>query len=124
MTPDLATFAKIVAGGFPGGAVAGRKDVMDVLTLRDDREWNLRHRVPHQGTFNANPITAAAGLATLKLVAQGHAIEPPIARREHLRDRLNEVIRQAGSNWIAYGVSPVFIYSPIPSGRQASVADI
>jgi len=32
--------------------------VMDVMTLRQDREWNLRHRVPHQGTFNANPVTA------------------------------------------------------------------
>ena len=81
VTPDLATFAKIIAGGFPGGAVAGRKDVMDVMTLRDDREWNLRHRVPHQGTFNANPITAAAGLATLKLIAEGDAIAAGQSRR-------------------------------------------
>src|SRR5439155_11613725 len=62
--PDVATFAKIVAGGFPGGAVAGRADIMDIMTVRDDARWNALHRVSHQGTFNSNPISAAAGLAT------------------------------------------------------------
>jgi glutamate-1-semialdehyde 2,1-aminomutase len=124
VTPDLATFAKIVAGGFPGGAVTGSKDIMDVMTLRDDREWNLRHRVPHQGTFNANPITAAAGLATLKLVAESDAIERANRAAELLRNRLNAVIRDAGSNWVAYGEFSGFHLFTNPRDRDVQVEDI
>jgi glutamate-1-semialdehyde 2,1-aminomutase len=124
VTPDLATFAKVVAGGFPGGAVAGRADVMDVMTMRDDRQWNVQHRVPHQGTFNANPITAAAGLATLKLVAQGDAIVQANRAAAHLRDRLNDAIRSAGSNWIAYGEFSGFHLFVNPRGREVRLEDI
>jgi glutamate-1-semialdehyde 2,1-aminomutase len=124
VTPDLATFAKIVAGGFPGGAVAGRLDVMDTLTLRDDREWNLKHRVPHQGTFNANPITAAAGLATLKLIAESDAIGCANRAADHLRTRLNEAIAETGSNWIAYGEHSGFHIFTNPHDRELKLDDI
>jgi glutamate-1-semialdehyde 2,1-aminomutase len=124
VTPDLATFAKIIAGGFPGGAVAGRKDVMDTMTLRDDADWNRRHRVPHQGTFNANPITAAAGLATLELIAQTDAIQQANRAAEQLRNRLNEVIRKVGSPWLAYGQFSGFHLFTNPAKRNVSLADI
>jgi glutamate-1-semialdehyde 2,1-aminomutase len=124
VTPDLATFAKIVAGGFPGGCVAGRKEVMDVMTLRDDRQWNVAHRVPHQGTFNANPITAAAGLATLKLIADSDAIERANAAAARLRERLNDVLREVGSNWLAYGEFSGFHIFTNPRGRSVTVTDI
>ncbi|MEX0676572.1 MAG: aspartate aminotransferase family protein [Pirellulales bacterium] len=124
VTPDLATFAKIVAGGFPGGCVAGRQDVMDVMTMRDDRQWNVAHRVPHQGTFNANPITAAAGLATLELIAEGDAIERANRAAALLRERLNRVMRDAGSNWLVYGEFSGFHVFTNPRGRGVTVDDI
>ncbi|MGD9720958.1 MAG: aspartate aminotransferase family protein [Pirellulales bacterium] len=124
VTPDLATFAKIIAGGFPGGAVAGRADVMATLTMRPDREWNLKHRVPHQGTFNANPITAAAGLATLKLIAEGGVIERANRAADHLRTRLNEVIAEVGSNWVVYGEHSGFHFFTNPRGRDVTLDDI
>ncbi len=124
ITPDLATFAKIVAGGFPGGAVAGRKDVMDVMTQRDDRAWNLANRVPHQGTFNANPITAAAGLAALQIIAETDAIARANATAAQLRERLNEVIREVGSNWLVYGEYSGFHFFTNPLDRPLSVEDI
>ncbi|HEX3726474.1 MAG TPA: aspartate aminotransferase family protein [Pirellulales bacterium] len=124
ITPDLATFAKIIAGGFPGGAVAGRKDIMDMMTLRSDPQWNLRHRVPHQGTFNANPITAAAGLATLKLVAEGELIDQANRIAWALRERLNDVLREAGSNWIAYGEFSGFHIFTNPQNRSLGLEDI
>ncbi|REK19624.1 MAG: aminotransferase class III-fold pyridoxal phosphate-dependent enzyme [Planctomycetota bacterium] len=124
VTPDLATFAKIVAGGFPGGAVAGRKDVMDVMTMRDDRQWNLDNRVPHQGTFNANPVTAAAGLATLRLIDQGDVIPQADRIAAHLRERMNDAIRQAGSSWLVYGESSGFHFFTNPQGRSVTVDDI
>lgn len=124
VTPDLATFAKIVAGGFPGGAVAGRGDILDMIAMRGDRQWNLERRVPHQGTFNANPVTAAAGLATLKLVATTDAIARANRAAEQLRNRLNEVIRQAGAPWLAYGQFSGFHLFLNPAGRSCTVADI
>ncbi len=124
VTPDLATFAKIVAGGFPGGAVAGRKDIMDTMTLRSDRQWNLTKRVPHQGTFNANPITAAAGLATLKLIAEGGIVERANRMAELLRTRLNEVIEDMDSNWVAYGEFSGFHLFTNPQNRQVTRDDI
>ncbi|RVT81691.1 aspartate aminotransferase family protein [Rhodobacteraceae bacterium CCMM004] len=59
VVPDLVTLGKVIAGGFPGGAVAGRADILD-LSAPDRPD-----RVAHAGTYNGNPTTAAAGLATL-----------------------------------------------------------
>ncbi len=61
VTPDLTTLGKIIGGGLPVGAVGGRADVMAVFDPRSGRP-----RVPHGGTFTANPITIRAGLATLR----------------------------------------------------------
>jgi glutamate-1-semialdehyde 2,1-aminomutase len=73
--PDLSTFGKIMAGGLPGGAVGGRREVMDLLRVGAATEvvpTGPAHIV-HPGTFNANPLSAAAGIATLRLVEDGSA---------------------------------------------------
>jgi glutamate-1-semialdehyde 2,1-aminomutase len=62
VTPDITALGKIIGGGFPVGAFAGRADVMNVLDLR---EPNLKF--PHSGTFSANPITMMAGYTAMKL---------------------------------------------------------
>ncbi|MGA7989569.1 MAG: aminotransferase class III-fold pyridoxal phosphate-dependent enzyme [Candidatus Dormiibacterota bacterium] len=61
ITPDLTVLGKIMAGGLPGGAVVGRADLLDLFITK----------ITHPGTFNANPLSAAAGIATLGLVADG-----------------------------------------------------
>src|SRR5207249_1910821 len=71
VTPDLTTLAKIVAGGLPGGAVCGATKYMAMLGFRGDPTWDRASRVAHAGTFNANPLSAAAAIATLTLVADG-----------------------------------------------------
>ncbi|HZU79504.1 MAG TPA: aspartate aminotransferase family protein [Acidimicrobiales bacterium] len=53
--PDLLCLAKSITGGTPGGAVGGRAVLMD----------QIGQGVAQQGTFNGNPLVAAAGLATL-----------------------------------------------------------
>jgi glutamate-1-semialdehyde 2,1-aminomutase len=58
--PDLTTFGKIIGGGLPVGAFGGRKDVM---AFYDPRKGGAR--ISQGGTFNANPVTMAAGVATL-----------------------------------------------------------
>src|SRR6266567_4464018 len=71
--PDLTTLAKILAGGLPGGAVAGREEILNRIAHGSDVEWNQVERVEHPGTFNANPLSAAAGCACLDIVEQGEA---------------------------------------------------
>ncbi len=60
--PDLTSLGKMIGGGFPIGAFAGRKDVMSVL---DPRTGNARF--PLSGTFSANPISMTAGKAAMEL---------------------------------------------------------
>ena len=67
--PDMTTLAKIVSGGMPGGAVAGPKDVLDWLDF-DVAKAKGRERIYHPGTFNANPVTAAAGVANIQRIAR------------------------------------------------------
>jgi len=65
VTPDITALGKIIGGGFPVGAIAGRSDVMKVLDLR---EPNLKF--PYSGTFSANPITMTAGFTAMELFDQ------------------------------------------------------
>lgn len=68
VTPDLTTLAKIVAGGLPGGAIAGRADVIHQFDFSDDPRKQRFARVAHPGTYNGSPISAAAGVACLEIV--------------------------------------------------------
>ncbi len=57
VTPDLTALGKIIGGGFPVGAVAGRDEVMRVFDGQG---------LPHGGTFNGNPVSMVAGMATMQ----------------------------------------------------------
>src|SRR6202043_4083001 len=50
--PDLTTLAKILAGGLPGGAVTGRKDILDLLDFQVTKAAG-KEKIGHPGTFNA-----------------------------------------------------------------------
>jgi glutamate-1-semialdehyde 2,1-aminomutase len=57
--PDLTAMGKIIGGGFPVGAVGGRADLLAVTDPRQGRLF-------HSGTFNGNPVTATAGLVSVR----------------------------------------------------------
>ena len=80
VTPDLTTLGKIIGGGFPVGAVAGRADVMAVFDPTGGKP-----AAPHGGTFNANPVTMAAGLAGMRLLTPGGLHEARRARGQAAR---------------------------------------
>jgi glutamate-1-semialdehyde 2,1-aminomutase len=63
VVPHLTTFGKIIGGGLPVGAVGGSEAVMSVFDPRG------RRPLSHSGTFNGNPLTAAAGLVSLELLS-------------------------------------------------------
>ncbi len=98
VTPDLTTLAKVLAGGLPGGCVAGRADVLAALEVRPGKP-----KMRHPGTFNANPLSAAAGIATLELVATGEPCRRANATARLLRQRLNGLFAERGRDWAAYG---------------------
>ena len=72
IAPDLTTFAKILAGGLPGGALVGRKDLLDHLDF-EAASADGREKINHQGTYNANPVSAAAGTEMLRIVGSSDA---------------------------------------------------
>ena len=104
---DLTTLAKILAGGLPGGAVVGGAVIMDQLAFRDDSVWNREDRVAHAGTFNANPLSAAAGIATLEQLAGGQAQAKADRAGEILRAGIAEVIETLGVDAHVYGESSI-----------------
>jgi glutamate-1-semialdehyde 2,1-aminomutase len=99
--PDLTTLAKILAGGLPGGAVAGRKDILDLLDFQVTKASD-REKISHQGTFNANPLSAAAGVAALEIVGTTDACARANGYSETLCRRINEVFEEEHVPWAAY----------------------
>lgn len=92
VTPDLTTLAKILAGGLPGGAVAGRAEIIDTIQFHDDASWDPLRRIAHPGTFNANPLSAAAGSTALHLVATTPVNATADAIAQRLKDGLNHLL--------------------------------
>ncbi len=107
LEPDLTTMAKIVAGGQPGAAVGGRADIMELMAFRDDPEWDSVLRVPQGGTFNAQPVTAAAGIATLEAIATGEINARADAMALRLKDGLNEAFIQNEVTGHAHGIASI-----------------
>jgi glutamate-1-semialdehyde 2,1-aminomutase len=120
VTPDLTTLAKILAGGYPGAAVAGRTEVLELLNFRSEAGRILAPQVPHQGTFNAAPVSAAAGIATLKQVRDTDAVDRANRTAASIRDGMNEVLRRRGLGWRVYGLFSDFHIFP----GNATVEDI
>ena len=86
--PDLTTFGKIVGGGFPIGAFGGREDLMALLHPTDGViNWG--------GTFNGNPVSAAAGIETLEALTPG-VIDDLNGTGQRLAERLNKVFEASG----------------------------
>ena len=91
--PDLTTLAKILGGGLPGGAVTGKADIINMIEDRPgDAEYNRDSRIAHNGTFNANPISAAAGIAALQIVANEPINDTANLRAAQLKDGLNDLM--------------------------------
>jgi glutamate-1-semialdehyde 2,1-aminomutase len=127
--PDLATFAKILAGGLPGGAVAGREDILSYLVTKATPEETRHTKMHHPGTFNANPLSAAAGTAMLASVADGSATRLANEQAAKLRHGMNDILAREQVAWKVYGsYSDWKIYygadAPPRDGDDQSVSDI
>jgi glutamate-1-semialdehyde 2,1-aminomutase len=121
--PDLTTLAKIVAGGLPGGALVGREDAMQHLDFAASAKAG-REKIPHQGTFNANPLCAAAAIATLEIIASTDACDRASAYAERLRTALNTVLAEEEMPWAVYGTFSGFHIFTNPKRLPITADDI
>jgi glutamate-1-semialdehyde 2,1-aminomutase len=100
--PDLVMLGKIIGGGLPIGAIAGRADVMSVFDASAGRP-----PLPHGGTFTANPLTMAAGLASMRLLTPtAYDRLDRLGRR--LRERITAGIEPAGARAQVTGTGSLF----------------
>ena len=100
--PDLTSFGKIIGGGFPVGAVGGRAEVMSVFDPRGGKPL-----VPHGGTFNANPVTMAAGLVAMELM-DGRAFARFDEMGAKLRSGVEACFERAGVPGAITGMGSLF----------------
>jgi glutamate-1-semialdehyde 2,1-aminomutase len=112
--PDLTTFGKIIGGGLPVGAFGGRRDVM---AFYDPRKGGPR--ISQGGTFNANPVTMAAGVATLnaltpeahaRLDALGERLRGGVARLLANTRRRGQVTGVGSLFWLHWTAEPLTDY--------------
>ena len=95
----------------------GRREILDALDL-DVTKREGREKIQHQGTFNANPVSAAAGIAALEIVASTDACERANASATMLRAKLNEVLDAEGVPWAASGTFSAFHIFTNPQNRK------
>jgi glutamate-1-semialdehyde 2,1-aminomutase len=124
VVPDLAALGKIIGGGFPLAAVAGRADIMRAF---DPRLEGTPEFVAQTGTLNGNPIAAMAGLATLAELRKPGAYARLHGTGRALRDGLAELVRESGLPAQVVGETTVFDIvftdTPVTDYRTLLTAD-
>ncbi len=115
--PDMCVLAKIVAGGLPGGAVAGRADIMDQLDAQAAAAAK-REKVGHQGTFNSNPLCAAAAVTTLSIIEREEVCQKAEATAEAIRTGMREILAEEDVPWGIYGDASAFLIFQNPKGLK------
>ena len=105
LEPDICNLAKILTGGLPGGAVAGKDEFMQVMGHTGDSHHDRFQRVLHGGAFNANPYCAATGNAALRIAATGEMQDIADRMADRLREGMREIMRHYEVEACVYGDS-------------------
>ena len=110
VTPDLATFGKAIANGFPVSCLAGRGDLMDMLVAG----------VMHGGTYNAQPASMAAVIATLTELGKKETFDVLNARGNRLMEGIACALKEADIQARIAGFPQIF---HVGFGVDSSVTD-
>lgn len=87
--PDITALGKVVGGGFPIGVVGGKREIMELSSpLRSSKRTEI---VFHSGTFNGNPVSLAAGLATMRFLNQPGVFESIVDSTMELRKNIDNL---------------------------------
>jgi glutamate-1-semialdehyde 2,1-aminomutase len=97
---DLTTLGKIIGGGFPIGAFGGRREFMEVVAPLG--------RVHNAGTFNAHPVSLAAGLKTIEMIRRNGVVEKAAKVAEEVSGRLKEAVEDRKVRARVYQIASMF----------------
>ena len=103
--PDITVLGKILGGGFPVGAIAGRREVMEHM---DALMYERPKSSFHGGTFCANPVTMTSGLATLRMLEDGRILNELNKRGSYVRQQLSDIFERDNIDVQVTGVSSLF----------------
>ncbi len=124
VVPDLCTLGKVIGGGFPLAAIAGRADIMahfDRGLVGDDKF------LMQVGTLSGNPVAAAAGLASLEILRRPGAYEQIFTTGRTLMTAMADLLRRFGIPGQVIGEPPmfdvVFTTAPIANYRDVLRGD-
>jgi glutamate-1-semialdehyde 2,1-aminomutase len=117
VTPDLSTFGKAMANGYPIGAIGGRAELMDEFST------NPGHPVLYAGTFNGHPACAAAALATIAKLEGEPVHEHIFALGDRIRRGLEALYERLGVPAVIAGFGSIFVPYFVP-GPVSSYADL
>jgi glutamate-1-semialdehyde 2,1-aminomutase len=105
VTPDLCTVGKIIGGGFPLAAIAGRREIMAHFDREAVGEEGF---TPQIGTLSGNPVAAVAGLATLEILRRPGSYERLHATGRRLMEGLARAFETHGIPARVVGEPPLF----------------
>ena len=121
VVPDLGTYGKAMSGGFPMAAVVGDRKLMQFI---DARRTDRAHRVWAGGTLSGNPISAAAGLASLEVLSRPGTFDHLHAIGGRLRQGIKELGARHGFAAQALGEDAVFGVRFLENEEPRSWADL
>ena len=104
--PDLSTLGKCVGGGLGVGAVIGRADLFASLSAKAPAGT----RITHSGTWNANPLTSASGVAACELYLDGEPQKKALEMGTYLREAGNQILRDKKVSGYLYGRTIIHVY--------------
>jgi glutamate-1-semialdehyde 2,1-aminomutase len=119
---DITVLGKVIAGGMPIGAVAGRRDVMAVFDPSAGSP-----ALPHSGSYNANPVSMSAGVASLELLTQ-EEMQRINDLGESVRRHMRDILAARTAGWTVNGIGSLFrILGPATtdgSGRPVNLVNL
>lgn len=136
VNPDLTALGKVLGGGFPVGAIGGKRDIMMVMAPNQGRDilsagaenTNKSDSLFHSGTYNGHPTILAAGLATIHELEQEGVMDGLFAKTQILRSQLETVYKLHGINMQTIGKGSIFNIilagGPIKNYRDLSSANM
>ena len=103
--PDMCSLGKVIAGGFPLAAVAGKEEMMSHF---DASSTEADAYLPQIGTLSGNPVASAAGLKTLEILRREGTYERIFATGNRLRNELQRMLSEAELPARVVGEAPLF----------------
>lgn len=103
--PDVTVLGKIIGGGLPVGAVAGRREIMERM---DHIRFSGVEYAYHGGTFAGNALTLTAGLATIEILERSSAYQRLASLGERARSGLNQVFQDENFPANVTGIDSLF----------------